>query len=719
MQPKPMPPNEAVARAAANEGFALEAPAALEDGAALLREQGLAGLRAALVADGEPATGLGWRRFWHGYAAQFDDLALARAHWLRAEQSFDAAGDAIGLGLAACGLVQCVSLDNQSYDGFDARAERALNACDVTECTVALRLFIIAARVIVAGTRSDFDGNLTADIDRAFSALSFEVDPNIRLRCATAALSQIGRTLDRTRAADFHLAGESVARLPEVTDYSRALWHAFCVVGRWSEPKGADSVSNDLDAMEILARGDPGRRLLARERMLRALLAIAEDRPGVARQCLEDAHGLLNPAYPRDYAVFHFLSARHALLVGEPETASAHATLSLRQCGEAHAVASEIAPVITTMGTIQTALGRYDEAVAAFTRVVDLERGAQLTIGQLHLHLVNALADLRDGANDEAAAELKVAFTLARSIDHMHFFRSLPEVAARICGAALDLDADATFACKVIAARRLPCPDPGIARWPWPLRVRLLGDMTIERDGAAFKPARKAPKRLIDLIRLIAAWGGRRVDAARVAAALWPDAEGDEARDSLKAMLHRARTLLGADAMQVRDGQISFNESAAWLDTWAFEHVTARVESLLGASGSRAERVEDGELARRALQLLALYRGHFLGEGEVPAWALPMRDRLRARFVRSVELLGQRLERLGRFEAAIHLYRAALEQDNLAEELYQHLIECYLARGELSQALGAYRRCRELLSIVLGLRPSARTEALAARISAR
>jgi LuxR family maltose regulon positive regulatory protein len=47
------------------------------------------------------------------------------------------------------------------------------------------------------------------------------------------------------------------------------------------------------------------------------------------------------------------------------------------------------------------------------------------------------------------------------------------------------------------------------------------------------------------------------------------------------------------------------------------------------------------------------------------------------------------------------------------------LIECHLARGEQAQALKAYRRCRELLSIVLGLKPSARTEALMARISSR
>ncbi len=270
----------------------------------------------------------------------------------------------------------------------------------------------------------------------------------------------------------------------------------------------------------------------------------------------------------------------------------------------------------------------------------------------------------------------------------------------------------------MIAARSLACPDIGIASWPWPLRVRTLGGFAIERDGVPLKFARKAPKRLLDLLRLITALGGRQVDAARAAAMLWPDAEGDDARDALKAMLYRTRSLLGADLLVMRNGQIAFDENLTWVDTWAFEHVCGRIESLLGARMAAAQ-VDDGELTMRQAQLFSLYRGHLFGEAELPSRALALRDRLRARFIRSVDALGQRLEHIGRPEAAIALYRAALEQDNLAEELYQRLISCHLARGENAQALNANRRCRELLSIVLGVLPSARTEALVARISSR
>jgi LuxR family transcriptional regulator, maltose regulon positive regulatory protein len=101
-----------------------------------------------------------------------------------------------------------------------------------------------------------------------------------------------------------------------------------------------------------------------------------------------------------------------------------------------------------------------------------------------------------------------------------HFFRALPRVAAEVCGAALQLEADTTFAGKAIAARALECHDIGVARWPWPLRIRTLGGFAIERDGAPVKFARKAPKRLLDLLRLVVVLGGRHAEVGRVAATL-------------------------------------------------------------------------------------------------------------------------------------------------------------------------------------------------------
>jgi len=690
---------------------ALDAPASADDGERLLEQRGLSALHASLEAVDRDT---GWTHFWRGYALQFDDLAAARAEWLHAEACFERDHDTEGLDLAACGLVQCALLDSLSYAGFDARAERVARIALDPRALAPLALFRGAARLLLAVERRESADAFVGGIEHAFAALDADVEPEVALRAATAALPMLGLGLDRVRGEDFFHAGARVAASPRVGDYGRALWHVSVAEARFYDATWGPRLRAGLDVVDRLDPGnDALRPLRARAHLLRAALALGDADARGGRASLDAAQPLLSPAHPRDYWQYHFYSSRHALLVGRPEEAWEHAQVCHRKQVDACIPDEGTTTIRMQRGYVLVALGRLDEAIAEFVHAGELSRGAQAAPCVAHAHLTRALQHWRAGALDEARAELIAGFAQARSIALTHFFRALPQAAAELCGAALELDADAEFARKVIAARALACPDLGLAHWPWPLRVRTLGGFTVERDQEAVKFARKAPKRLLDLLRLVIALGGRHVDVAHVESTLWPDAEGDDAHDALKAMLHRARTLLGAERLIVRDGQIALDEHLAWVDTWALEHVCGRIDALLGrASGTQP--VDDGELERRRMQLFALYRGHLFGEAELPAWALPLRDRLRARFVRCTELLGERLERSARPDAAIALYRAALEQDNLAEELYQRLIACHLARGERAQALNAYRRCRELLSIVLGLEPSARTNALVA-----
>ena len=64
-------------------------------------------------------------------------------------------------------------------------------------------------------------------------------------------------------------------------------------------------------------------------------------------------------------------------------------------------------------------------------------------------------------------------------------------------------------------------------------------------------------------------------------------------------------------------------------------------------------------------------------------------------------------------QSAIELYQRSLALDNLAEPIYRRLIACLKDTGEPAEALKVYRRCRELLSAVLGVQPSKETQALA------
>lgn len=80
--------------------------------------------------------------------------------------------------------------------------------------------------------------------------------------------------------------------------------------------------------------------------------------------------------------------------------------------------------------------------------------------------------------------------------------------------------------------------------------------------------------------------------------------------------------------------------------------------------------------------------------------------------MRALASLGECLEHEGEWTDAIAVYRVGLDADNLAEAFYRGLLRSLMATGDYAEALNVFRRCRELLSVVLGMAPSAETSRL-------
>ncbi len=138
-----------------------------------------------------------------------------------------------------------------------------------------------------------------------------------------------------------------------------------------------------------------------------------------------------------------------------------------------------------------------------------------------------------------------------------------------------------------------------------------------------------------------------------------------------------------------------------WVDALAFERLAN--EALGPANGEAHARVE---------RALALYRGGLLtGDSEEP-WSAAMRERLRTKFVHLVGAAGERLEQDGEWQQAIALYLRGLDADDLTESFYQGLMRCHQHMGRRAEALSAYRRMRQTLSVTLGIKPSPQSEAL-------
>jgi LuxR family maltose regulon positive regulatory protein len=225
-------------------------------------------------------------------------------------------------------------------------------------------------------------------------------------------------------------------------------------------------------------------------------------------------------------------------------------------------------------------------------------------------------------------------------------------------------------------------------------RFRLLtGDTPI-----AVPPRLRKP---LELLQALIAFGGTEVSADVLIDALWPDSEGDAAYHALESALYRLRQLLGArDAVRMEGGKASLNRDQLWVDMWEFEEELQRPRDPQAAGIERIGR------------LRLLYQGHFLQRETERPWISKARQELRDRMLRAIRDAARDCEHARRWEDAANLYRSGIELDSLNEGLYRGLMLCHQELGDHSEALQAYRRCRELLTRFLGIPPNAKTQAL-------
>jgi DNA-binding SARP family transcriptional activator len=222
------------------------------------------------------------------------------------------------------------------------------------------------------------------------------------------------------------------------------------------------------------------------------------------------------------------------------------------------------------------------------------------------------------------------------------------------------------------------------------LRVRVLGELALERDGEVVAPP--AGRRLRGLLGWLALHPGMHA-RSEVAGQLWPDVLEESARTSLRTALAELRRTLG-------DGHVVTTRDAVglggdvWVDAREFDELVS------------AQRLDDA---------LALARGPVLEE-LADDWVHAERDRHRDELCDVLGQLAARAEAAGDLRTAIARTRERIALDPLAEDPWRDLLRRLAAAGDRSAALAAYAQLRERLARDLGVAPSEPTRRLADEI---
>lgn len=191
------------------------------------------------------------------------------------------------------------------------------------------------------------------------------------------------------------------------------------------------------------------------------------------------------------------------------------------------------------------------------------------------------------------------------------------------------------------------------------VRVRALGTFEVLHGDVPLGAAGKGSPRTLDLLKAIIAFGGRDVAVEKIAATLWPDADGDLAKGAFDVAVHRLRRLVGNHPfLVVRSGKVNLDPVLCWLDVWEFRRQAQALSDHAGAALAHG-----GELAAAAMAMLDTYRGHFMVNETDQSWLVGPRAHLQRQFERAADLAGMRLQALGWHRAAVALYRGVREAD--------------------------------------------------------
>jgi len=462
-------------------------------------------------------------------------------------------------------------------------------------------------------------------------------------------------------------------------------------------------------ALALAVNGPAPMRVKAH--LMMVLAAESARDAGLARLHLAESAGLLAAGSPVDVTTYEFQRGL-LMLLDEDWHAAAQLMRSAVTSGRDSGWPLREHIALIGQALAATQVDSFDEAETALKAV--FEHRFHVVCRWHHWIAALVEANLADRRGDEprALAALRRGFGVGRACGFD--FGPMPyccgDMMSRLAALALAHDVDTPFVQQMVRRHALPAPPRAPATWPWPVRIRTFGAFDIERVGGTGQASRKESRKPLDLLKLLVALGSDNVPVGRLCAALWPEASGDAARNSFDNTLHRLRKLLGGDGrVTLRAGCLSLDAASCWTD------VAALADRL--AAPPPVERADDPSRVSAWIDgVLALYRGPFLdGEDELPD-VIVARERLQARVTRQVAALGDQLEAANRHAQAVRLYQRLVEQQPLAEDMVRRLMTCLLHLGQRAEAMAVYRRCRQQLSVVLGVRPAAETEALVARL---
>jgi ATP/maltotriose-dependent transcriptional regulator MalT len=598
-----------------------------------------------------------WTLYWAAASQAQLTPRESRLLYEKAFEQFRAAGDRLGTVLTASGAMFAIlyELDDCSLlDRWIALLDEADRA-GVTLPSAAEEARVACSMLISLTLRQPQRRDLKQWIERALGAAQAQPDVNLRMFVASLAALTMMWTGLYTRAAQLIEMLRAMSASPGVTPFSLLTlknietMHAMFLA---DGPACAKAMREGLEiaqatgvhtwTFQLLVWGYGG--------------ALGTGDLAAAAAIAKELEPLTGDAGRLNLCVYRHFQAWDALLRKDLMDALQKEKAALRGAIEVGCPLYEVLCRLA-LARILAECGDERRCISQLQTLRGIARGIDnhhleftCLIGFAHIALAH-------GHERTGIAGLRRALELGREYGYFHFLGWQPAAVAQVLAHALEAGIEPDYARSLIKRRALVPDQPPLAveGWPWTYRVQTFGGFRVLRHDEPLGAGEgKAKKKPLELLKLLVAYGGEQVSESRVTDALWPRIDGDSAHRSFTSTLHRLRKLLGDErAVTLHEGRLSLDRRYFWLDTWAFEQLTADLEAA----------AEPPQVEKLVERVLALYRGSFMADDVDATWMIQARERLRARFARVLAGVCRRWHDQGEQARAAALHAKCLEID--------------------------------------------------------
>jgi tetratricopeptide (TPR) repeat protein len=605
-----------------------------------------------------------WLSYWLGMGKLITDPTGAKQHMEKAFSLFEAGGDHAGCLLSAAGAINSIVLEWDDYKPLDRWIDWIDNHVDPETPFPApeIEAFIASAMVCGITWRTASHPKATTWIKRTLRACELVEDPAIRFMakgnvveyyCALGYFEEMYHVAEELRQGAFsssaspHMHFSYMVRAVQLHDWINSSWEETLQLIRNAIIK-AEEMGAYLHLAIIYTGGIVAAFEMGNLELVKDFIKKMEQVAVVKKQSMQGRLCSLRSMY-------YFLQGDIAAARRDAEDAVKIALETGVPYAEAHA-RIKLAYILRAMGERERAAMELEKVDSTYKPVG--------IVYPLYLVWLTRASIYFDEINiEKGRTALAEAFRIGREKGYAFTFYNYwqREEMARLCREALSAGIEVEYAKEVIRKHNL-IPDAlheELQEWPWPCRIRAMGQFGIIMNGEMLQPSGKIQKRPVALLKALISLGGKDVRQETIEEALWPQAEGDNAGISFKTNLSRLRKLLGNEGIvEVKEGKVSLNKNYVWLDAWAMESLTERISEVWA---EQRKHKASNELSELSAALVNIYQGDFLCDDDDP-WAIPYRNKLRERFLAAVENLGNMLNQAGDNEKARFLYEAVMER---------------------------------------------------------